>query len=211
MIEQNVIPVPRHPLGFVSGIFLFFVMAACCTSIFLTSLKFRRGGMDFQKYRMVSLNNAFILIADSFLWLLLITMDFDHYGENFWSLFYISFGIIAPFITVTLICIEFLINRSKLKQKTYRYMLPFGSMGGLLVLMVALSIAYSQMMDVTLVLLVLYLLFVALFIFIGVFTAYSSLRGGYYILIVALIMSGFMVILLPTILLIRKELKKSKT
>lgn len=210
-IDQDINSHFGHPITFVNGIFLFIVMFVCCISIYLTSLKFRLGKMDFQKYRMVSLNNAFLLIAASFFWLLLMSVDFDLAGENFWRLYFISFGIMAPFITATLIFVEFLINRSKLEQKkrTYRYNLPFTSMGIFLVLLETWAIMYSPTMNVFLGLLVVYLLLVALLIFIGVLTVYSNPKKAYYILIVALVLSGFMLILLSTIIPIRNELNKS--
>ena len=201
-------------LAFINAIFLFLIMLICCIIIISTSIKFKHGKIDFQHYRKISLNNAFILTIDAIFWILLYMVSFYLRGVNFWGTFIPGFGIIGPFIITILILIEFFINVDKVAQENreYKYYLPLSSFGGFLYVVITWPLFASTVSagTVSSLFITSYGLIVALIIFIGIFSIYTNLRKGYIILIIALIMSLFYMPLLSTIIPARKEYQKKQ-
>ncbi|MHA1191613.1 MAG: hypothetical protein ACTSP9_04875 [Promethearchaeota archaeon] len=201
-------PVLPQFLALVNAIFLTLLILICGLKVISSSLKLKRGKIDFQLYRQISLNNAFILILSAVFWLVLVSFSFFLYGLNYWELFMVSFGIIAPFITAILIIIEFFINRSKVtreKRKGRSFFLWFSSLGAFIIMTYSWYLFMPAGGTIATVLITLYLLITTLITFIGIFSTYNNPKRGSNILIAALILGIFNLTLLSTIILARKQ------
>lgn len=201
-------PVLPQFLALVNAIFLTLIILICGLKIISSSLKFKRGKIEFYLYRQISLNNAFILILSAVFWLMLVSISFYLYGLNYWGLFMVSSGIIAPFITAILIFIEFFINRSKVareKRKGRRFFLWFSSLGAFIPMIYSWLIMMPAAGTPVTLLITAYLLITTLVTFIGIFSTYKNLKRGSNILIAALILGIFNLTLLSTIIPARNE------
>ena len=195
-------------LALVNAIFLTLIILICGLKIISTSLKFKRGEIDFQLYRQISLNNAFILIFSAVFWMMLVSISFYLYGLNYWEFFLVSFGIIAPFITAILIIIEFFINRSKVareKRKGRKFFFWISSLGAFIPMIYSWLIMMPASGTGVTVLITAYLLIASLVTFIGIFSTYINLKRGSNILIAALILGIFNLTLLSTIIPARNK------